>query len=142
MSVLNRTSRPPPPRFSKKRLKVSVQKMQENADQRQVEQIEDASVKSQDRSLKAHLSNGDAEERIKSVLLKLMLYDMLLFCRKPMICHIHKREGSFNFKGNPRRTIPKNKAVDPFSGKGAMVDATEITSGLVEDDESASKFIL
>ena len=32
---------------------------------REVEEIEDASVKSQDRSLKAHLSNGDADESMK-----------------------------------------------------------------------------
>ncbi|OMO79500.1 Prefoldin [Corchorus capsularis] len=51
---------------SKVVLHVSIQKLQENGDQREVEEIEDASVKSQDRSLKSHLSNGDAEERIKN----------------------------------------------------------------------------
>ncbi|XVE57854.1 hypothetical protein DITRI_Ditri04bG0123800 [Diplodiscus trichospermus] len=51
---------------SKAILHVSVQRLQENADQREVEEIEDASIKSQDRSLKAHLSNGDADESIKN----------------------------------------------------------------------------
>ena len=32
---------------------------------REVEEIEDASVKSEDRSLKAHLSNGDEDESLK-----------------------------------------------------------------------------
>ncbi|XWS38384.1 hypothetical protein CRYUN_Cryun19dG0126500 [Craigia yunnanensis] len=50
---------------SKAILQVSIQRLQENADQREVEEIEDASVKSQDRSLKAHLSNGDADESMK-----------------------------------------------------------------------------
>ena len=33
---------------------------------REVEEIEDASIKLQDRSLKAHLNNGDADESIKN----------------------------------------------------------------------------
>ncbi|KAK8520920.1 hypothetical protein V6N13_077052 [Hibiscus sabdariffa] len=51
---------------SKTILNVSIQRLQENADQREVEEIEDASIKSQDRSLKAHLSNGDSDENIKN----------------------------------------------------------------------------
>ncbi|XP_022720138.1 myosin-11-like isoform X2 [Durio zibethinus] len=51
---------------SKAILHVSIQRLQENADQREVEKIEDASIKSQDRTLKAHLSNGDADESIKN----------------------------------------------------------------------------
>ncbi|TYJ06585.1 hypothetical protein E1A91_A12G244100v1 [Gossypium mustelinum] len=51
---------------SKAILHVSIQRVQENADQREVEDIEDASIKSQGRSLKAHLSNGEADESIKN----------------------------------------------------------------------------
>ncbi|XVF10625.1 hypothetical protein REPUB_Repub07fG0198700 [Reevesia pubescens] len=51
---------------SKAILHVSIHRLQENADQREVEEVEAASIKSQDRSLKAHLSNGDADESIKS----------------------------------------------------------------------------
>ncbi|XVF52868.1 hypothetical protein PTKIN_Ptkin05aG0053000 [Pterospermum kingtungense] len=50
---------------SKAILHVSIQRLQENADQREVEEIEDGSFKSQDRSLKAHLGNGDADERTR-----------------------------------------------------------------------------
>ncbi|KAE8712873.1 protein LURP-one-related 4-like [Hibiscus syriacus] len=50
---------------SKAILNVSIQRLQENADQRELEVIEVASIKSQDRSLKAHLSNSDADESIK-----------------------------------------------------------------------------
>ncbi|KAL1069292.1 hypothetical protein V6Z11_D12G257200 [Gossypium hirsutum] len=51
---------------SKAILHVSIQRVQENADQREVEDIEDAIIKSQGRSLKAHLSNGEADESIKN----------------------------------------------------------------------------
>ncbi|KAK6263077.1 hypothetical protein QUC31_008893 [Theobroma cacao] len=51
---------------SKAILHVSIQRLQENADQREVAEIEDASIKSQDRSLKAQLSNGDADESTKN----------------------------------------------------------------------------
>ncbi|KAE8671578.1 protein LURP-one-related 4-like [Hibiscus syriacus] len=51
---------------SKAVLNVSIHRLQENGDRREVEEIEDASVKSQDRSLKAHLSNGDSDESIKN----------------------------------------------------------------------------
>ncbi|XWS61800.1 hypothetical protein CRYUN_Cryun07bG0156400 [Craigia yunnanensis] len=51
---------------SKAILHVLIQRLQENADQREVEEIEDASIKSQVRSLKAHLNNGDADESIKN----------------------------------------------------------------------------
>ncbi|GKU95291.1 hypothetical protein SLEP1_g8668 [Rubroshorea leprosula] len=47
---------------SKAVLHVSIQRVQENADQRKVEEGEDANFKFQDRSLKAHISNDDAEE--------------------------------------------------------------------------------
>ncbi|XVE64866.1 hypothetical protein DITRI_Ditri07aG0136100 [Diplodiscus trichospermus] len=50
---------------SKAILHVSIQRLQGNADQREEEEIEDSSVKSQDRSLKAHLSKGDADESVK-----------------------------------------------------------------------------
>ncbi|XWS49918.1 hypothetical protein CRYUN_Cryun12cG0044100 [Craigia yunnanensis] len=50
---------------SKAILHVSIQRLHENADQMEVEEIEDASVKSKDRSLKAHLSNGNADESMK-----------------------------------------------------------------------------
>ncbi|KAL6177232.1 hypothetical protein ACLB2K_048758 [Fragaria x ananassa] len=45
-------------------LHVSIQKLQANADQREVEGCEDAKVKSQDNSLKRHLSNNDADESV------------------------------------------------------------------------------
>ncbi|XVF51517.1 hypothetical protein PTKIN_Ptkin04bG0191200 [Pterospermum kingtungense] len=51
---------------SKAILHVSIQRLQESADQREVEEIEDASNKSQNRSLKAYLSNDDADESIKN----------------------------------------------------------------------------
>ncbi|XWS48945.1 hypothetical protein CRYUN_Cryun13aG0120800 [Craigia yunnanensis] len=51
---------------SKAILHVSIQRLQQNADQREVEEIEDASIKWQNRSLKAHLINGDADESIKN----------------------------------------------------------------------------
>ncbi|XP_021287393.1 myosin-11-like isoform X2 [Herrania umbratica] len=51
---------------SKAVLHVSIQRLQENADQREVEEIEDASIKLQDRSLKAQLSNDDADESTKN----------------------------------------------------------------------------
>lgn len=54
--------------------------------------------------------------------------------------HSHKGGGSFKSIGNPRRTIPKNDAVDPFSGTGGPFE-TATTLGLVDDDESASNFI-
>ncbi|XP_039056371.1 uveal autoantigen with coiled-coil domains and ankyrin repeats-like [Hibiscus syriacus] len=50
---------------SKAILHISIQRLHENADQREVEETEDASSKLQDRSLMAHLSNGDADESIK-----------------------------------------------------------------------------
>ncbi|GMI76321.1 hypothetical protein like AT1G63300 [Hibiscus trionum] len=50
---------------SKAILHISIQRLHENADQRELEQTENASFKLQDRSLKAHLSNGDADESIK-----------------------------------------------------------------------------
>ncbi|KAK8618029.1 hypothetical protein V6N13_115904 [Hibiscus sabdariffa] len=46
---------------SKAILHISIQRLHENVDQREV----DASFKLQDRSLKAHLSNGDADESFK-----------------------------------------------------------------------------
>ncbi|XP_050375908.1 uncharacterized protein LOC126793432 [Argentina anserina] len=45
-------------------LHVSIQKLQANADQREVEDCEDAKVKSQDNSLKRHLSNNGADESV------------------------------------------------------------------------------
>ncbi|KAL6280340.1 hypothetical protein ACE6H2_017221 [Prunus campanulata] len=45
-------------------LHVTIQRLQENVDQREEEGCEDATVKSQDRSLKNHLSNHDADERV------------------------------------------------------------------------------
>ncbi|KAK8538024.1 hypothetical protein V6N12_044163 [Hibiscus sabdariffa] len=51
---------------SKAILNVSIQRLQENADQREVEEIEDASIKSQDKWLKDHLNNDDAGESIKN----------------------------------------------------------------------------
>ncbi|KAE8657328.1 nuclear transcription factor Y subunit C-3 [Hibiscus syriacus] len=51
---------------SKAILNVSIQRLQENADKIELEVIEDASIKSQDRSLKAHLSNDDADESNKN----------------------------------------------------------------------------
>ncbi|KAJ0960264.1 hypothetical protein J5N97_001905 [Dioscorea zingiberensis] len=47
-------------------LHVSIQKLQANADQREVEGCEDAKVKSQDNSLMRHLSNNDADESVFS----------------------------------------------------------------------------
>ncbi|KAK9277120.1 hypothetical protein L1049_006659 [Liquidambar formosana] len=47
-------------------LHVSIQRMQENFDQREVEESEDVKIKPQDRSLKAQLSNGDIDESIES----------------------------------------------------------------------------
>ncbi|KAE8710859.1 protein LURP-one-related 4-like [Hibiscus syriacus] len=44
---------------------ISIQRLHENDDQREVEETEDACFKLQDRSLKAHLSDGDADESIK-----------------------------------------------------------------------------
>ncbi|KAL4324208.1 hypothetical protein GQ457_11G023840 [Hibiscus cannabinus] len=50
---------------SKAILHISIQRLHENVDQREVEETEDASFRLQDRSLKAHLSNGDADESFK-----------------------------------------------------------------------------
>uniref|UniRef100_A0A5B6ZKD0 Putative myosin-9 isoform X1 n=1 Tax=Davidia involucrata TaxID=16924 RepID=A0A5B6ZKD0_DAVIN len=47
-------------------LHVSIQRMQENVDQREVEESENAKINSQDRSLKSQLSNGDTNGSIKS----------------------------------------------------------------------------
>ncbi|KAL5747481.1 hypothetical protein ACOSP7_024481 [Xanthoceras sorbifolium] len=51
---------------SKAVLHVSIQKLQENVDQREAEESENVNMKCQDRSLRTQLSNGDAEESIKS----------------------------------------------------------------------------
>ncbi|KAK9197837.1 hypothetical protein WN944_013020 [Citrus x changshan-huyou] len=50
---------------SKAVLHVSIQRVQENVDQREKEEIEDASIKAQDRSLRTQLSNSDVEESYK-----------------------------------------------------------------------------
>ncbi|XP_040930834.1 myosin-11 isoform X2 [Gossypium hirsutum] len=55
---------------SKAILHVSIQRLHENADQREVEETEDASFKLQERSLKAHLSNGYEDESIKKDLIE------------------------------------------------------------------------
>ncbi|KAA8520807.1 hypothetical protein F0562_011480 [Nyssa sinensis] len=47
-------------------LHVSIQRMQENVDQREAEESENAKINSQDRSLKSQLSNGDMDGSIKS----------------------------------------------------------------------------
>ncbi|TXG50506.1 hypothetical protein EZV62_023030 [Acer yangbiense] len=51
---------------SKAVLHVSIQKVQENVDQREIEGSENLNLKCQDRSLRTQLSNGDAEESVKS----------------------------------------------------------------------------
>ncbi|XP_022737986.1 nuclear anchorage protein 1-like [Durio zibethinus] len=51
---------------SKAILHVSIQRLQENDDQRELEKIEVANIKSQDRSLNARLSNGDTVESTKN----------------------------------------------------------------------------
>ncbi|KAL4602783.1 hypothetical protein ACB092_10G078600 [Castanea dentata] len=45
-------------------LHVLIQRLQENVDQREVEECEDAKMTSEDRSLKTYLSHGDADESI------------------------------------------------------------------------------
>lgn len=50
---------------SKAVLHVSIQRVQENVDQREKEEIEDASIKAQDKSLRTQLSNSDVEESNK-----------------------------------------------------------------------------
>ncbi|KAK8584297.1 hypothetical protein V6N13_109683 [Hibiscus sabdariffa] len=50
---------------SKAILHISIQRLHENVDQREVEETEYASFKLQDGSLKAHLSNGDTDESFK-----------------------------------------------------------------------------
>ncbi|KAK6947762.1 NT-type C2 domain [Dillenia turbinata] len=47
-------------------LYVSIQRVQENVDRREVEQIEDEKIKPQDRSLKNQLSNGDSDGSFQS----------------------------------------------------------------------------
>ncbi|XAR55056.1 hypothetical protein NMG60_11030435 [Bertholletia excelsa] len=47
-------------------LHVSVQRMRENGDQREAEEIEDSKNNVEDRSLKAHLSSRDADESIQT----------------------------------------------------------------------------
>ncbi|CAI9784561.1 unnamed protein product [Fraxinus pennsylvanica] len=46
-------------------LHVSIQRIQDSADQREVEESEDAKLNSQDRSLRAQLSHGDIDETIR-----------------------------------------------------------------------------
>ncbi|KAJ4712082.1 putative Myosin heavy chain-related protein [Melia azedarach] len=51
---------------SKAILHVSIQRLQENVDQREIEEIDDGSTKTQDRTLRTQLSNSDAEDINKS----------------------------------------------------------------------------
>ncbi|KAH9775562.1 C2 NT-type domain-containing protein [Citrus sinensis] len=51
---------------SKAVLHVSIQRVQENVDQREKEEIEDASIKAQDRSLRTQLSNSDSSSGLNT----------------------------------------------------------------------------
>ncbi|GMJ00332.1 hypothetical protein like AT1G63300 [Hibiscus trionum] len=76
---------------SKVILNVSIQRLQENADQREEEEMEDASIKSQERSLKAHLSNGDVGKSIKNDTV-----EDVPFSKTPHNVELHVNHGGSN----------------------------------------------
>ncbi|KAL4385595.1 hypothetical protein GQ457_15G009570 [Hibiscus cannabinus] len=92
---------------SKAILNVSIQRLQENADQREKEEIEDASIKSQDKCLKAHLSNDDAGESIK----KDTVGDVS-FCKTPHTVELHGNHRGSNGSDTTSSTSDISSGLD------------------------------